>query len=173
MSYTPGRSEYVSLIAVLVMTMTHSQRTSKTVTRQGIPTSVYLLCLPGTPGCSNNSIDCKSAPSHTHFQASSGPGTRSSHHTPSIAFRHLPPEEGRRKRVLGVCPCTTLRASLSGTFLQRKDLVNLCLEYVRALHRERRLQWSGSPSVHTVSHSVFRGLAGAGVDRVWVLGWSN
>ena len=34
-------------------------------------------------------------------------------HTPSIAFRHVPPKEGCRKPVLGV----GLRASLSGTFL--------------------------------------------------------
>ena len=45
-------------------------------------------------------------------------------HTPSIAFRHLPPKEGCRKPVLGVWVGHTLRPSLSGTFLQTMpDLV--------------------------------------------------
>ena len=41
-------------------------------------------------------------------------------HTPSIAFRHLPPKlkGGCRKPVLGVWILPTLRASLPGTFLQ-------------------------------------------------------
>ena len=51
-------------------------------------------------------------------------------HTPSIAFRYPPPKEGCRKPVLGVCVRTTLRASLSGTLFQRKDVVNQCLEFV-------------------------------------------
>ena len=57
-------------------------------------------------------------------------------HTPSIAFRHLPPEEGCRKPVLGVCPDGTLRASLSGTFLQMKDVVNQSLESAQMVHTE-------------------------------------
>ena len=57
--------------------------------------------------------------------------------TPSIVFRHSPPKEGCRKPVLGVWVSTTLRASLSGTFLQRKDVVNQCLESGSVPHSER------------------------------------
>ena len=80
-------------------------------------------------------------------------------HTPSIAFRHLPPHSEHRfpapssklRALLSgtflqtpsiafrhlppnsehcfPAPSSTLRASLSGTFLQRKDVVNQCLEF--------------------------------------------
>ena len=51
--------------------------------------------------------------------------------------------------MLGVCPRPTLRAQLSVTFLQRKDVVNQCLEFapdpdpVRVLRT--LLQWKAQP----------------------------
>ena len=83
-----------------------------------------------------------------HRRGQRPPKGSGTNHTPSIAFRHLPPNSARfsyategaffisaqlstdavsalrKVRVL-----ITLRASLSGTFLQRKDVVNQCLEF--------------------------------------------
>ena len=44
-------------------------------------------------------------------------------HTPSIAFRHLPPKEGCRKPVLGVW---------------RKDVVNQCLEFATTQQQQNK-----------------------------------
>ena len=61
-----------------------------------------------------------------------GPGTN----TPSIAFWHLSSFKGCRKPVLGVW----LRASLSGTSVPPKDVVNQCLEFDRGTHIEEHTE---------------------------------
>ena len=107
-----------------LLALTAEARVVKTGQRNGHTPSIPFRHFP--PNSAKFGYATEGAPhtSSTAFRhlppnsARFGYATEGALHTPSTTFRHLPPKEGCRKPVLGVWGHSTLRASLSGTFLQ-------------------------------------------------------